>query len=98
MSPTYERESTFARDWVKLTRKQRRQFLVAVSEMVADLKGGEGFRPGLRVKGVQGRRGVFEMTWAPDGRATWQYGPEQRLGEAHIVWRRIGSHDVLRHP
>jgi hypothetical protein len=35
---------------------------------------GRGFRPGLRVKGVRGAAGIFEMTWADDGRATFEYG------------------------
>jgi hypothetical protein len=38
------------------------------------------------------------MTWAPNGRATWQYGPEQRPGERHVIWRRIGTHDIFRAP
>lgn len=54
--------------------------------------------PGLRVKRVQGARGVFELTWAPDGRATFEYGREVQPGEPHIVWRRIGTHAVLRQP
>ncbi len=66
--------------------------------MVTDLKAGREFRPSLRVKGVQGRPGVFEMTWAPDGRATWQYGPQLLPGEPHVIWRRIGTHDVFRRP
>ena len=57
------------------------------------------FRPGLRVKGVRDApSGVFEMTWAPDGRATFEYGPEQHPGEPHVIWRRIGTHDVFRQP
>jgi len=35
------------------------------------------------------------MTWAKDGRATWQYGQELRAGEAHVIWRRIGSHEIF---
>jgi hypothetical protein len=50
------------------------------------------------VKGVQGHPGVFEMTWAPDGRATFVYGAELISGEKHIVWRRIGPHDILKQP
>ena len=38
------------------------------------------------------------MTWAPDVRATFEYGAEVREGEAHIVWRRIGTHDIVKHP
>lgn len=98
MSPTYERSSTFARDWAKLSPQQRRRFLEAVAVMVADLRAGRPFRPGLRVKGVEDAPGVFEMTWAPDGRATFEYGREQRPGEPHIVWRRVGTHDVFRRP
>jgi hypothetical protein len=39
----------------------------------------------LRVKRVQGHPGVWEMTWAPDGRATFEYGAEVRPGEAHVI-------------
>jgi hypothetical protein len=38
------------------------------------------------------------MTYAADGRATFEYGEEQRPGEAHIKWRRIGDHGVLDRP
>ena len=34
----------------------------------------QGFRLGLRVKRVQGEWSLFEMTWAPDGRATFSMG------------------------
>jgi hypothetical protein len=35
---------------------------------------------------------------APDGRATFSYGEEMRPGEPHVIWRRVGTHDVLRDP
>jgi hypothetical protein len=38
------------------------------------------------------------MTYAPDGRATWHYGSEVEPGIPHVVWRRVGTHDVLRDP
>ena len=38
------------------------------------------------------------MSWAPDGRATFEYGDEVRTGEQHIIWRRIGTHSVFRRP
>jgi hypothetical protein len=34
------------------------------------------FPPALRVQRVQGHEGVWELTWAPDGRATFSYGSE----------------------
>jgi len=47
---------------------------------------------------VQGYPGVWEMTWAPDGRATFEYGDELHPGEQHIIWRRIGTHGIFRKP
>ncbi|GAA1748499.1 hypothetical protein GCM10009681_19700 [Luedemannella helvata] len=98
MTPTYESRPIFGADYRKLTPEQRKRFLAAVAEMVDDLKNGRPFRPGLRVRRVQATSGVWEMTWAPDGRATWQYGREVHPGEPHIIWRRIGTHDVFRAP
>ena len=93
--PTYERSDRFDRDCEALTPEQRYRFKRAVRRFVEDLEGGRGFRSGLRVKGVQGSPGVFEMTWADDGRATFSYGDPVRAGEPHIQWRRVGTHDVL---
>jgi hypothetical protein len=64
---------------------------------VADLRRGR-FRAGLRVRGVEGAPGIFEMTWAPDGRATFEYGKEISPGEPHIIWRRVGGHDIFGAP
>jgi hypothetical protein len=47
------------------------------------------------VKGVRGASGVFEMTWAPNGRATFEYGTERVDRHAHIVWRRVGTDDIF---
>ena len=93
--PTYEWLEPFWQDWERLTAVQQRQFLRAVARFVEDLSVGQGFRAGLRVKGVQGAEGVFEITWAPDGRATFHYGGSVREGEPRIVWRRIGTHEVF---
>lgn len=42
--------------------------------------------------------GVWELSWAADGRATFEYGAELIEGQPHIIWRRIGSHDIFRNP
>jgi hypothetical protein len=95
--PTFETTARFDRDRGKLSREARARFLKVVrEEFVPDLIAGS-FRPGLRVKGVQGAEGVYEMTWAPDGRATWQYGPERLPGHKHVIWRRVGTHAIF-HP
>jgi hypothetical protein len=96
--PTYEVLPGFLRDLKGLTREQRAAFIEAVAAFVEDLQRGQGFRKGLRVKKMHGHEDVWEMTWAPDGRATWQYGPEQRPGEAHAVWRRVGTHGIFNRP
>lgn len=94
--PTYERSARFEQDWAALTDAERRRFRAAVRRFVADLGAGP-FRPGLRVRGIAGADGVFEMTWAPDGRATFQYGPERGKGP-HVIWRRIGTHQIFDRP
>lgn len=78
--------------------EQREAFKKAVAKFVADLKSGGQFRKGLRVKGVQAAEGVFEMTWADDGRATFEFGASLRDGEPHVIWRRVGTHAVLSTP
>jgi hypothetical protein len=98
VSPTYEPLPGFVREFRRLTADQQKRFLTAVAEMVADLKAGRPFRPGLRTRRVQGTDDVWEMTWAPDGRATWQYGEEKRSGQVHIIWRHIGTHDIFDRP
>ncbi|MEU8436892.1 hypothetical protein AB0F18_29090 [Streptomyces sp. NPDC029216] len=69
--PTYEPLPRFTADLKHLTPAQRRRFTRVVRQaFVPDLRAGGTFRPGLRVKGVRAAAGVYELTWAPDGRAT----------------------------
>lgn len=96
--PTHEEFTQFLREFAALAPSQRKQFLDAMRKMTSDLRAGTTFRHQLRVKGVQGYPGVFEMSWAPNGRATFHFGAEIQPGEAHIVWRRIGDHSILKHP
>ena len=71
--PTFAQADRFRRDSEQLTAAQKAAFRAAAATFVADLPSGS-VRPDLRVKGVQGAAGVFEMTWADDGRATFEYG------------------------
>lgn len=93
--PTYERLPRFIKDFDALSREQQLLFIAAVEKFVADLKAGKGFRKGLRVKGVQGSPGLYELTWAGNGRATFSYGKSVRDGETHVIWHRVGTHDIL---
>ena len=96
--PTFAWTARFGADFRRLTSAEQVAFLAAVVQFVSDLRAGGEFRAGLRVKGVQGARGVIEMTWAANGRATFQYGPELTPGHAHVIWRRVGTHDVFDRP
>ena len=66
--------------------------------MIEDLSAKRQLRPGLRTSVLKGHPGVWELSWAPDGRATFHYGDEVVPGEAHVVWRRIGSDEIYREP
>ena len=93
--PTFDSYARFDRDFKKLSKEDRARFRRVVAEhFVPDVEKGV-FRAGLRVKKVQSSQGVYEMTWAPDGRATWEYGPEQRAGTPHAIWRRVGTHEIF---
>lgn len=96
--PTHEETSHFKRDFEALSLENQRRFREAVRQFVEDLRAHRPFRGGLGVKRVQGTAHTFEMRWAGDGRATFQYGEEVQPGEHHIIWRRCGTHDVFRSP
>lgn len=97
--PTFAAADQFRKDLKKLDTAARTRFHdVIKNAFVPDLQAGKGFRKGLRVKHVAGTSGVWEMTWAGDGRATFEYGPELRPGEPHVIWRRIGTHEIFKRP
>lgn len=97
--PRYSRTDQFRKDWADLDPTDRERFKTTVRDkFVPDLEAGHGFRPGLRVKRVERTSTVWEMTFAPDGRATWQYADDSRADDPHVIWRRIGTHDVFRAP
>lgn len=35
------------------------------------------------------------MTWANDGRALFKYGTSPHPGDVHIIWLRVGSHEIF---
>ena len=76
--PAFERLPSFPRDFDSLTPSQKAAFLRAAVLFVAGLREGKGFRRSLRVKKMAGSDDVRELTWAPDGRATFEYGPPSK--------------------
>ncbi len=94
--PTFELTRSYKIDWQKLSPEEQARFAAVLRRFIQDAEHGR-FRPGLRVKGVRSAPGVFEMSWAPDGRATFELGATRGEG-LHVVWRRIGDHSVLDRP
>lgn len=62
------------------------------------IENGPPYPGGLRIKGVRGADGVWEMTWDGDGRATFEFGPQVLPGKPHVVWRRVGGHEIFGDP
>ncbi len=97
--PTYGLSRQFLREFERLTPADQVRFMRAVHQLVAALGSqSPAFPPGLRVKRVKGAPDIWELSWAPDGRATFRYGEEIKLGEAHVIWRRVGKHSILDAP
>lgn len=100
--PTHDEDAQFWRDLALLSADQQTLFATAVRNMVEDLRAKKPFRASrasMRVRGVQGHPGTFEMTRdMPNGRATFTYGAERTPGDPHIHWRRIGGHDIFGNP
>lgn len=99
--PTFETAAHFKRDFKRLSPEDKKRFEdIIQNKFVPDIAMGR-FRPGLRVKPVQGvsvpagQSPIMEMTWAPDGRATWQFGASVREGQTHVIWRRVGGHEIF---
>jgi len=71
--PTYEPSRRFFREFDGLTAAQQARFLRVVAQLVTALRTSPpDFPAGLWVKRVQGSSNVWELTWAPDGRATFE--------------------------
>lgn len=99
--PTFDSTDQFKADFKRLNAEERRAFRAAIEKFVQDLKRGPAleFRAALRVRPMRGAHGIFEMTWAGNnGRATFEFGPPKREGETHVIWRRIGGHDIFSRP
>jgi hypothetical protein len=93
--PTYHSTARFLREFNRLTPAQRAMFLEAVRKFIQDLERGV-YRKSLRIKRFQGAEGVWELTWAADGRALFEFGPPVRPGMPHIHWLRIGGHEIFQ--
>lgn len=97
--PTNEPLQRFFRDYGDLTPAQQQAFRDAVELFKEGLETGQ-FHPSLRIHRIDSAPGVYSLSWSTDndGRATFQYGQPKLPEQAHIVWRRIGTHEIYRRP
>ena len=94
---TFESLARFDREFRRRSRGLQVAFLAMLPTFIdAPRSTPPAFPPGLRIKRVHGSQNVWEITFAPDGRATFEYGDEVLPGTPHVIWRRVGTHDVLR--
>jgi len=100
----FDATEPFLGDYARLSEREHTLFMQAVARInVAYAARGAQPLPvwpsSLRIRNVERKPGVFEMTWSfagPDGRATFEY---ITIGdEAAIRWRRIGDHRIFREP
>ena len=97
----FQQTERFAGDRRRLSDEEFRRFWQVVLDgfIPAAERHVSSWPVGLRVKSVQGARGVCEMTWSfagPDGRATFEW--VQIDGQPAICWRRVGGHAIFSDP
>ena len=100
----FEVLDSFEADFKRLSRTERRTFKGVLPEFVAAcdrfaVEPSTAWPASLRVKSVEGARGIMEMTWSfagPDGRATFEWVDIE--GALGVRWRRIGGHSIFREP
>lgn len=95
--PTFEADARFLAQWKNLAPEQRAAFHRARKRLVSALESGERADARIGVKRFRSRPGWYELAWAGDGRALWRLGePIPGRSGPHIVWLRIGTHDIYR--
>lgn len=96
--PTFDTTARFDKDYAALSADAKARFREAVRKYVEDLRRDGLPRAALGIRSMRKRPGVFEFHFDGNGRATFEYGNEIVPGEVHIVWRRIGTHDIYDAP
>ena len=96
--PTFDAEERFKQEYLRLDVRKRAAFLKARDDFFAWIvakKDQPSLSPPahLRLHFIESRN-VWSITFGGDLQALWRYGSEVQPGEAHIIWERIGGHDM----
>ena len=81
---SFRRSKRFERNFKKLPQELKDAFYNQLKKFCTSHP---NLHPSLRVKGVQGKKGIYEMTVTMDIRATFEYT------EDGMLFRNIGDHD-----
>jgi hypothetical protein len=92
--PTHEETERFTNEYKRLRADRQALFNRARRDWVAALKAHRPAPARLGIRRFLSIEGMYEFHFAPDGRALFRYGPERKPGEVHIIWERIGGHDI----
>lgn len=81
------RADRFKRDFRRLPREVQERVETSLERFVANSR-----HPSLQVKKMEGAPGIWELRVTDNYRLTFQFVEEG------VILRRVGTHDVLRHP
>jgi len=95
--PYYTSLPTFDREFKKLTAEEKLAFMATVRKLIQSLSSGQGI-PGLPLIRKLSGYNLYELRWAADGRATFEYAYDSTLQANKVIWRRVGDHSVLNNP
>lgn len=96
--PTYAWQARFMREYRALARQDKVAFRRAKDRFVAVLRMDRPPEAGLGIAEMAGHPGVYEFRYSASGRARFSYGTTARGSDAHVIWRRIGGHEIYREP
>ncbi len=94
--PTHDETVRFWRDWGKLTANQQAAFLRAKISAGIAVSPFSSLTPSEGLPGA--RRCVRDDLYSRREGVVVDADEERVPGEPHIVWLRIGTHDIFREP
>jgi hypothetical protein len=85
-------------EYLALSARDAAAFRRARDRFIAALQAQRRPEAGLGISEMGGHPGVYEFHYSGGGRATFHYGEPVIKGDVHVVWRRIGGHEIYRAP